>query len=154
MDCYGRSGLRFGHNGVGLGRPRDRHTRASLGVVDLEARPCPPDPPAPSTPSVLVSLRLDRPGPAAAHGHRSPALMFRCITKFSDTVVMCTRASYLWLVLLFRMWASYLEPGTSLPHVNPLIGASARLPTCGSAGLRAGQRVCVRISDASVHARP
>ena len=31
-------------------RPRDRHTRASLGVVDLEARPCPPDPPAPSTP--------------------------------------------------------------------------------------------------------
>ena len=34
----------------GPGRPRDRHTRASLGVVDLEARPCPPDPPAPSTP--------------------------------------------------------------------------------------------------------
>ena len=33
-------------------RPRDRHTRASLGVVDLEARPC----------------------PAAAHGHRSQAL--------------------------------------------------------------------------------
>mgnify|MGYP007032802273 CR=1 FL=1 len=45
-----------------------------------------------------------RPGPAAAHGHRSLALMFRCITKFSDTVVMCTRASYPWLVLLFRMW--------------------------------------------------
>jgi len=66
--------------------------------------------------------------------------MFRCITKFSDTVVMCTRASYLWLVLLFRMWASYLEPGTSLPHVNPLIGASARLATCGPAGLRADQR--------------
>ena len=35
---------------VGPGRPRDRHTRASLGVVDLEARPCPPVPPAPSTP--------------------------------------------------------------------------------------------------------
>ena len=34
----------------GPGRPRDRHTRASLGVVDLEARPCPPDPPVPSTP--------------------------------------------------------------------------------------------------------
>ena len=50
-------------------RPRDRHTRAALGVVDLEARPgpaathrhrgqalrlearpCPPVPPAPSTP--------------------------------------------------------------------------------------------------------
>ena len=50
-------------------RPRDRHTRAALGVVDLEARPgpatahrhrgqaprfaahpCPPDPPAPFTP--------------------------------------------------------------------------------------------------------
>jgi len=74
--------------------------------------------------------------------------MFRCITKFSDTVVMCTRASYLWLVLLFRMWASYLEPGTSLPHGNPLIEASARLPTCGPACLRAGRRVCVRISDA------
>ena len=37
---------------VGPGRPRDRHTRAALGVVDLEARPCPPDPPAPSTPVV------------------------------------------------------------------------------------------------------
>ena len=37
---------------VGPGRPRDRHTRASLGVVDLEARP----------------------GPAAAHGRRSLAL--------------------------------------------------------------------------------
>ena len=35
----------------GPGRPRDRHTRASLGVVDLEARPCPPVPPAPSTPA-------------------------------------------------------------------------------------------------------
>ena len=34
----------------GPGCPRDRHTRAALGVVDLEARPCPPDPPAPSTP--------------------------------------------------------------------------------------------------------
>ena len=32
-------------------RPRDRHTRASLGVVDLEARPCPPVPPAPFTPA-------------------------------------------------------------------------------------------------------
>ena len=36
---------------VAAARPRDRHTRASLGVVDLEARP----------------------GPAAAHGHRSLA---------------------------------------------------------------------------------
>ena len=36
-------------------RPRDRHTRASLGVVDLEARPCPPDPPAPVTPAALVA---------------------------------------------------------------------------------------------------
>ena len=38
-------------------RPRDRHTRASLGVVDLEARPCPPDPPAPSTPAAPTLLR-------------------------------------------------------------------------------------------------
>ena len=36
-------------------RPRDRHTRASLGVVDLEARP----------------------GPAAAHGRRSHTLLPR-----------------------------------------------------------------------------
>ena len=42
---------------VGPGRPRDRHTRASLGVVDLEARPCPPDPPAPSTPAAPTLLR-------------------------------------------------------------------------------------------------
>ena len=35
-----------------VARPRDRHTRASLGVVDLEARP----------------------GPAAAHRHRALAL--------------------------------------------------------------------------------
>ena len=37
----------------GPGRPRDRHTRAALGVVDLETRPCPPDPPAPFTPAGL-----------------------------------------------------------------------------------------------------
>ena len=37
---------------VAAARPRDRHTRASLGVVDLEARP----------------------GPAAAHRHRGQAL--------------------------------------------------------------------------------
>ena len=69
----------------GPGRPRDRHTRASLGVVDLEARPCPPDPPAPVTPAALAVLcaparprrprgglqsggacRCEWPGPAAA----------------------------------------------------------------------------------------
>ena len=56
----------------GPGRPRDRHTRASLGVVDLEARPCPPDPPAPSTPVALsccvwLSASFEaRPGRAAS----------------------------------------------------------------------------------------
>ena len=34
---------------VAAARPRDRHTRASLGVVDLEARPCTPGPTAPAT---------------------------------------------------------------------------------------------------------
>ena len=77
----------------GPGRPRDRHTRASLGVVDLEARPCPPDPPAPVTPAALVVLCAlarprrprgglqsggayccERPGPAAARGHCCQAL--------------------------------------------------------------------------------
>ena len=43
---------------VGSGRPRDRHTRASLGVVDLEARPCPPDPPAPSTPAARLECAV------------------------------------------------------------------------------------------------
>ena len=53
---------------------RSPHASLRLGVVDLEARPCPPDPPAPSSPAALVSLGLARPGPAAAHGHRSQAL--------------------------------------------------------------------------------
>ena len=74
----GAAGVACGAAGVpgavGPGRPRDRHTRASLGVVDLEARPCPPGPPAPSTPAALVSLGLARPGPAAAHRHRGQAL--------------------------------------------------------------------------------
>ena len=66
---------------VGPGRPRDRHTRASLGVVDLEARPCPPVPPAPSTPAttgvlVCVSARRlpFRPDLAFAPQASSPAL--------------------------------------------------------------------------------
>ena len=43
---------------VGPGRPRDRHTRASrLKVVDLEACPCHPDPPAPSTPAAPGVLK-------------------------------------------------------------------------------------------------
>ena len=51
---------------VAAARPRDRHTRASLGVVDLEAWPGPPDPPAPSTPAApavlcVVARRLDAP---------------------------------------------------------------------------------------------
>ena len=53
---------------VGPGRPRDRHTRASLGVVDLEARPCPPVPPAPSTPVGLGVLTC------ACASARSPAV--------------------------------------------------------------------------------
>ena len=52
----------------GPGRPRDRHTRASLGVVDLEARPCPPVPPAPSTPVGLGVLTC------ACASARSPAV--------------------------------------------------------------------------------
>ena len=78
---------------VGPGRPRDRHTRASLGVVDLEARPCPLDPPAPVTPAAVVVLCAlarprrprgglqsggayccERPGLADARGHCCQAL--------------------------------------------------------------------------------
>ena len=62
-------------------RPRDRHTRAwRLGVVDLEARPCPPVPPAPSTPAALcrcacLGASSRSPArPAAAHEHRTLAL--------------------------------------------------------------------------------
>ena len=54
---------------------RSPHTSLRLGVVDLEARPCPPDPPSPSTPAapgVLMVFEV-RPGPATAHGHRSLA---------------------------------------------------------------------------------
>ena len=61
---------------VAAARPRDRHTRASLGVVDLEARPGPAAAPGASRrpSSVRVSSRgwasqLEAgPGPAAAHG--------------------------------------------------------------------------------------
>ena len=71
--CYGRR------------RPRpparSPHASLRLGVVDLEARPCPPVPPAPSTPAALGVLacglvcRLEaRPGPAAAHRHRGRSL--------------------------------------------------------------------------------
>ena len=64
-------------------RPRDRHTRASLGVVDLEARPGPaaaPEAsrrpfrkpgqalPPPTGPSGRASQLEARPGPAAAPG--------------------------------------------------------------------------------------
>ena len=84
-----------------VARPRDRHTRASLGVVDLEARPGPAAadqhralalPPPTGTAARFSGLsgalhtsgaccaeddspRLEaRPGPATAHGHRSLAL--------------------------------------------------------------------------------
>ena len=56
---------------------RSPHTSLRLGVVDLEARPGPPDPSAPSTLASLVSLCVvelpleARPSPAAAHGCRS-----------------------------------------------------------------------------------
>ena len=74
---------------VGPGRPRDRHTRASLGVVDLEARPCPPDPPAPSTPvgpgvpACGWARRLEaRPGPVGQ------------VARLSETAIAFAR-SYL-----------------------------------------------------------
>ena len=57
---------------VGSGRPRDRHTRASLGVVDLEARPCPPDPPAPSTPAAPAVLGGDAPSRSPARPRHRP----------------------------------------------------------------------------------
>ena len=68
---------------VAAARPRDRHTRASLGVVDLEARPgpaaapgasrrpfCKPGQalPSPTGPSGRASQLEARPGPAAAPG--------------------------------------------------------------------------------------
>ena len=53
---------------------RSPHASLRLGSVDLEARPCPPDPPAPSTPVALVVLGLARPGPAATHRHRGRSL--------------------------------------------------------------------------------
>ncbi|PKY64904.1 hypothetical protein CYJ22_03945 [Schaalia odontolytica] len=58
-------------------RPRDRHTRASLGVVDLEARPGPAAadqhrglaPPPPTDAAARPRLEA-RPGPATAHQFR------------------------------------------------------------------------------------
>ncbi|QCT34671.1 hypothetical protein FBF35_00690 [Schaalia odontolytica] len=63
-------------------RPRDRHTRASLGVVDLEARPGPAAAHerrshTPIAPQALRWSPIGRacvcPGPAA-HRHRGQAL--------------------------------------------------------------------------------
>ena len=66
---------------VGGGPPASRPRRELRSARRLEARPGPPDPPAPSTsvlPGVLMggSVRRleDWPGSAAAHGHRSQAL--------------------------------------------------------------------------------
>ena len=60
---------------------RSLHASLRLGVVDLEARPCPPVPSAPSTPiepGVLMCgsvCRFDvRPRPAIAHEHRGRRL--------------------------------------------------------------------------------
>ena len=65
---------------VGGGPPASRPRRELRSARRLEARPGPPDPPAPSTsvlPGVLMggSVRRleDWPGSAAAHGHRSQA---------------------------------------------------------------------------------
>ena len=81
-------------------RPRDRHTRASLGVVDLEARPGPAAAHRHRGLALLWSLQrrakpsnavqprgglqsvgdrclfVARPGPAAAHRHRGLALLW------------------------------------------------------------------------------
>ena len=54
---------------------RSPHASLRLGVVDLEARPCPPDPPAPSTPAALcccVWLGTSARSPARPR-HRPPA---------------------------------------------------------------------------------
>ena len=87
--CLG-TGVRFPHlHNVAplvfrvLSGPAAREARASLrSAPRLEARPCPPDPPAPSTPvgpGVLTcgsARRLEaRPGPAAAHRHRGRSLL-------------------------------------------------------------------------------
>ena len=50
---------------------RSPHASLRLGVVDLEARPCPPDPPAPSTPAVpccCVWLSVSTRSPAVPSG--------------------------------------------------------------------------------------
>ena len=65
--CFVACGTAGVLGAVGPGRPRDRHTRVSLGVVDLEARPCPPDPPAPSTPAALARLCV-----CSNHGQAPP----------------------------------------------------------------------------------
>ena len=38
---------------------RSPHASLRLGVVDLEARPCPPDPPAPSTPAAQPEFTIE-----------------------------------------------------------------------------------------------
>ena len=63
---------------------------------------------------------------------------------------------------MLRTQTRLSEPGPPNPHVNPLIGAWARLPTYGTAGLRADKRVsapdsgfpCVSESSRCRRARP
>ena len=92
---------------------RSPHASLRLGVVDLEARPCPPVPPAPSTPAAPGALtcglarRLEaRPGPATAHRHRGRSLR---------------RPSHLWGLIADRRVAS--KPGQAPP---PPTGTAAR----------------------------
>ena len=73
---------------------RSPHASLRLGVVDLEARPCPPDPPAPSTPAAPARCVVRR--VASRHGlAASRPIGTAARFRWGRPVVMCCASSQL-----------------------------------------------------------
>ena len=112
---------------------RSPHASLRLGVVDLEARPCPPVPPAPSTPASLCRWRVagcvvSKPGqavlPVPLHTGAStligePTINFagNSLTALSNhefRLLEFQRFQTLLKLLLIELHATFLGPGPAV----------------------------------------